>query len=278
MTMQVALLALCVSILAWPAPRRGEVRLRGLIDARRLAGPVASWQRRRIVAVPSRGAAITGGVVVGLAASVWRGPFVGLAAGAVAALVSVCVTRTATRRIAAMRDRDLSAALRLLRAELDVGSSGVSALAAAAAVAGAHRPAFDACAQAARDGVDPLAAMSSAAGPVAPELIRAMQAWSLADALGIPLADVVARVDEDVQARRSQARVVASALAGPRSSAALLAGLPVLGILLGTAMQAHPLSVLFDTPGGRLLLCAGVLLDVAGVAWTGRLIVSAECS
>ena len=276
--MTVALLALGLSVLAWPAPRRGELRLRGLIDANRLAGPVASLRRRRILAVPSRGAAITGGGVAGLAASAWRGPVVGLAAGAATALVAVSVARAATRRIAAMQDRDLSIALRLLRAELDVGSSGGSALRAAAVVAGDHRPAFDACAQAARDGDDPLAAMSRVGGHIAPELTRVVQAWSLADALGVPLADVLARVDEDVQARRAQARVVASALAGPRSSAALLAGLPVLGILLGTAMQAHPLGILFDTPGGRLLLCVGVLLDVAGVVWTGRLIVSAERS
>jgi tight adherence protein B len=273
--MTVALVALAVSILAWPAPRLGELRLRRLIEMARLARPASSLRSRRRVVMPSRAIGVAGAVLAGAAATAWRGPIVGIAASTAAGLVSLCIARAAARRAALARDRDLSAALRLLRAELDVGSAGPTALSAAAGVAGAHRPVLEAGARAARDGDDLLDAMTAMSARVPAELVRVAQAWQLAGVLGVPLADLLARVDDDVQARRTQARVVASALAGPRSSAALLAGLPVLGVLLGVAMQAHPLGMLFETTGGQLLLCAGVLLDAAGVVWTERLVGSA---
>jgi tight adherence protein B len=275
----VALIAFAVSILAWPTPHRGELRLRRLIDLARLAQPAASLRSRRRVVMSSRAIGVAGALLAGAAATAWRGPVVGVAASTAAGLVSLCIARAAARRSALAHDRDLSAALRLLRAELDVGSSGPTALSAAARVAGVHRPVLDACARAARDGDDLLAATTDVAARVPAELVRVAQAWHLADVLGVPLADLLARVDDDVQARRTQARVVASAaLAGPRSSAALLAGLPVLGILLGVAMQAHPLAMLFGTTSGQLLLCAGVLLDATGVVWTERLVTSAARS
>ena len=274
--MTITLLALGISALVWPVARPGERRMRALIETARLVRPATSPRRRAGITVPAGRVGFVMGVGSGVVAAMWRGPVVGIAACAAAGLVSACMARAAARRAAVRHDRDLSGALRLLRAELDAGSSGQAALSAAAAVAGAHQPAFEACARAARDGDDLLVAVDGR--PVQAELVTLAQAWQLADGLGVPLADVLGRVDEDVQARRSQARVVASALAGPRSSAALLAGLPVLGILLGTAMGARPLGVLFDAPSGRLLLCVGVLLDVAGVVWTDRLIRSAERS
>ena len=273
--MTIALFSLAIALLAWPAQRPFERRLIGLIGAERLAVPpsrvpLRRWRR----VIPSRLAICVAALALGGLSTPWRGPLVGVTVAAVAALGLSCGARAARRAVSRSGDRDLSAALRLLRAELDVGSSGAVALAAAAAVAGAHRRVFEAAAAAAADGGDVVAAVSAA--DAAPELIVIARAWHLATTLGLPLAGVLARVDDDVQSRRDQARVVASALAGPRSSAALLAGLPVLGIVLGLAMGAQPLHVLLDTGGGRMLLCAGVLLDAAGVLWTARLISSAE--
>lgn len=275
--MTAALLALALAVLAWPAPRSLDRRLRGLVDAARLAAPRASsgprWWRRMAgsrwsVAAPSAG--------IGLLCAVWRGPVVGLAGAGAAALVLAGMLRARRRASARSRDRELSAGLRMVRAELEVGSSGVAALTAAAAVSGPHAAAFTAAATAVADGSDVVVAVSAAGGD--PELIVLGQAWQLAATLGLPVADVLARVDDDVRARREQARVVASALAGPRSSAALLAGLPVLGVVLGLAMGAQPLHVLFDTRAGPFLLLAGCLLDAAGVLWTARLIHAAERS
>jgi tight adherence protein B len=275
--MPAALVALAVAVVAWPVPRPVELRLRGLVHADRLAAPGTSapalWWRRL---ARSRGLTVAVVLGPGSAGAAWRGPIVGVTCAGAAALVLAGVVRAAGRAVARSRDRDLSAALRMVRAELDVGSSGGAALTAAATVAGVHATAFAAAATAVADGSDVVAAVSAVGGD--PELIVIAQAWQLAATLGLPVADVLARVDDDVQARREQTRAVASALAGPRSSAALLAGLPVLGVVLGLAMGARPLQVLFDTRAGPLLLLAGCVLDAAGVLWTARLIRSAEQS
>jgi len=277
--MTLALLAVAVAVLVWPAPSRADLRLRRLVDAARLAGAAAPAQRgRRLPAIPPRWAGLLVAVATSSAAFMWRGRAVAIAAGVAAAVVTASVSRAAARRDALARDHDLSAALRLLRGELDVGSRPEPALLAAASVAGAHQSAFEAGARAVRDGTDIVAAMSggTSRSRPAPELAVIAQAWALAEVTGAPLADVLGRVDDDVQARRAQVRAVASALAGPRSSAALLAALPVLGVVLGTAMGGRPLAVLFDSAGGQWLLCAGVMLDVAGLLWTSRLVSSAE--
>jgi len=277
--MTLALLAVAVAVLVWPATRRADLRLRRLVDAARLAGAAAPAQRgRRLPAIPPRWAGLLVAVATSSAAFMWRGRAVAIAAGVAAAVVTASVSRAAARRDALARDHDLSAALRLLRGELDVGSRPEPALLAAASVAGAHQSAFEAGARAVRDGTDIVAAMSggTSRSRPAPELAVIAQAWALAEVTGAPLADVLGRVDDDVQARRAQVRAVASALAGPRSSAALLAALPVLGVVLGTAMGGRPLAVLFDSAGGQWLLCAGVMLDVAGLLWTSRLVTSAE--
>jgi tight adherence protein B len=274
----IALVAVAAALAAWPGRRPAELRLRELTATSRLAGPAGSPRRRYLrVAVPSRGWQLGMAVAAAVLAALWHGIAVGVAAAAVTAACLSGTLRAVRRAQAQARDRDLSAALRVLRAELDVGSSGPVALRAAASVAGGYRPVFDACARAVADGDDVVAA-ASCGGAGAHDMVMIAQTWQLAAALGVPIAGVLARVDDDVQARRAQRRAVAAALAGPRSSSALLGGLPVLGVGLGVAMGARPLHILFDTAAGRLILCTGVLLDVAGVAWTTRLISSAERS
>ncbi|WP_425266650.1 type II secretion system F family protein, partial [Amycolatopsis thailandensis] len=63
-------------------------------------------------------------------------------------------------------------------------------------------------------------------------------------------------------------------MAGPRASAAVLAVLPLVCLLLGEAMGASPLGVLTGTGAGQLLLVLGSGLIWAGTAWcralTGR--------
>jgi len=48
------------------------------------------------------------------------------------------------------------------------------------------------------------------------------------------------------------------------------------GWLLGTAMGARPLALLFGPPAGQALLGAGVLLDALGLMWTARLVARAS--
>jgi tight adherence protein B len=73
------------------------------------------------------------------------------------------------------------------------------------------------------------------------------------------------RFAADVQAR----------LAGPRATAAVLAGLPLLGLALGQAVGGAPVRVLGQTGVGQLLLVLGSCLACAGVLWSARLVAGA---
>ena len=65
------------------------------------------------------------------------------------------------------------------------------------------------------------------------------------------------------------------ALAGARTTATLLAGLPLVGAALGFLMGANVVAVLLGTPIGRLSLVVGVTAWVVGRRWTRRLVASA---
>ena len=92
---------------------------------------------------------------------------------------------------------------------------------------------------------------------------------------GASLAAVLARLAAMAADERPRRDEVALALAGPRSSALLLAALPALGVLAGAGLGASPLPFLLHRPAGRLCFLLGVGLDVLGAWWVGRLAASA---
>jgi tight adherence protein B len=96
-------------------------------------------------------------------------------------------------------------------------------------------------------------------------------AWTVAQRSGAGLAEVVSRVSGVVRDDAEQRRQVDVALGTSRSTARLLAGLPVMGIVLGTGIDADPVSVLFGTVSGAWCLAAGIALASAGVLWVERL-------
>lgn len=162
-----------------------------------------------------------------------------------------------------------------LSGELRAGRSPAAALGTAADVAvGPTGRVLRAAAAAAVVGSDPSGRLSEPAGGTAcPQLLRGLAAcWSVCASQGAGLAAAVERLEaaeRDLQDRR---RAVATELAGPRATARLLAILPVLGLLLATALGAAPLAFLLGTGLGRACLVLGVGLDVAGVVWTARLV------
>ncbi|GLZ40979.1 type II secretion system F family protein [Actinokineospora sp. NBRC 105648] len=161
---------------------------------------------------------------------------------------------------------NLAEALRSLVAELAAGSHPVDA---------AERVAADAdptsgrllrsIASAVRLGGEPEITSTGTAGR------QLVKAWRLATRHGLPLADVLDAVSRDLDQRVRFGRQVQARMAGPRASGAVLAAMPVLGVALGEAMGARPLSTLAGTPAGQVLLAAGVTLICAGVVWTARL-------
>jgi tight adherence protein B len=155
-------------------------------------------------------------------------------------------------------------ALRTMVAELRSGAHPVTAAEAAAEVVPAVSPDLRALAAAARlDG--------ELRAPALPELAAA---WTLGRRYGLPMADVLDAARRDAEAGLAHVRRMRAKLAGPRASAAVLTGLPVLCVLLGQAMGAAPLPVLTESASGQLLLVLGSILLWAGTAWcralTGR--------
>ena len=199
---------------------------------------------------------LAGGAVLGAAAAI---------ACSTGAHVALSALRGRARRL---RAAQLLTALRLLAAELNAGGQPSAAFQAAAEASPHHQTAFEAAAGACRRGDEPQFDDAALAGLA--------HAWRVATVTGAPVAAVVSRVADDLAGQAEQYRSATSALAGARSSAVLLAGLPVLGLLLGAAMQARPLAVLFGSPSGRLLCLIGIALDALGVLWTERLTTRAE--
>ena len=212
--------------------------------------------------------AILGCMAAGFAVLAWAGPILAAATGIGSATVARLVLVALRTRAARRRAAELTSAVRLIAAELESGSRPSAAFTAAAQASGIWCAEFTSAAAACHAGHDP---------PLDGAELRGLgQAWRVAARAGAPLAAVVRRVADDLGARVEQRQAVTAAVAGARSSAALLAGLPLLGLLLGAAMQAHPLDVLVATRAGQLVCLLGVSLDAAGVLWTQRLAAAAE--
>ncbi|WP_159624530.1 hypothetical protein [Actinomyces sp. zg296] len=99
----------------------------------------------------------------------------------------------------------------------------------------------------------------------------AVAACRLTRALGSPLAGVLESVAEGVsEAGRARASRQ-SALSGPRTTARLLAGLPLVALALGALVGAHPEDLLLGGSWGSALGLAGIGLMVVGHRLTRRL-------
>ncbi|MGN6607226.1 MAG: type II secretion system F family protein [Jatrophihabitans sp.] len=218
-----------------------------------LASPRA---RRRVVAA------------TGVVSSVALGAL-GVAATAVGGMVLTLAGDRVAQRRDERRRRDELAAVRLLAAELAAGASLGVALDAAGEVDAGRRELWSAAAARARAGDDVAEVLLAAGGPTVAAVGHAIR---VAAATGAPLAAVLGRIAVGLTLAEQRRAAVATAVAAPRASALLLAGLPVLGLGLGAAMGARPWVFLVHGGAGRLVCCAGVLLDVAGVLWMRRVL------
>lgn len=101
-------------------------------------------------------------------------------------------------------------------------------------------------------------------------------AWDVARRSGAGLADVVSKITATVRADAGRRRQVDAALGGARSTARLFAVLPLLGIALGSGLDADPLGVLTRSPAGAWCLLLGTVLACVGLIWVERLATGAE--
>ncbi len=100
---------------------------------------------------------------------------------------------------------------------------------------------------------------------------RLASAWQFAARTGAPLAELLERLDTELADREKVRRRALAQTAGTTATAVLLALLPAAGLGLGYAIGADPLHVLLHTAIGAACAAATLLLQVAGVLWTGRL-------
>jgi tight adherence protein B len=163
----------------------------------------------------------------------------------------------------------LRSAIEVVAAELDAGSRPEAAFRAAQETVPACAQDLQVLVVAAGGGQPPEA-------PPSGDMSAVWRAWIVGSTSGAALADVLRRAGADLAARAEQHRRVAAALAGPTASAGIVAGLPLLGLALGAGLGVHPVSVLFGSPGGRATAALGLIFDLAGVAWTRRILRAAR--
>lgn len=175
--------------------------------------------------------------------------------------------------------RTESAALRdgldIVAGELRAGAHPVAAFdAAGTEVGGVVGDWLRVVAARGRLGADVAAGLRSvAAQSVLPESWgRLAVCWQLAQSHGLAIATLMRAAQHDIVERdRFRARVDAG-LAGARTTAAVLAGMPVLGIALGQLIGADPLTFLFSGGSGGLLLVIGITLSCVGLYWSDRIV------
>jgi tight adherence protein B len=238
----VALLAAAVALVRPPSPVAARLRvLRRRRGVRRLTLPAT----RIGVVLPAAGGAATLAAFsrFGFGTAV---PVLPAAAGAVAAATAAAVlSRGAAERGRRRLAGRLVESVGMLAADLRAGQQPTEALAALeGGPAARHRT----------------------VGAV----------WAVSERSGAPAAAVLDRVEQDLRAREAQHREIAAQLAGARSTAGLLAILPALGIGLGAATGARPLTVLLGEARGQLALLLGVALEALGVLWTARIVSAAQ--
>ncbi len=253
------LLSLAMVVLPPPRRRTGQ-RLR------------TAWADGLPAVAGSPAAPALVGIVVAGVVSVASTVLVAVLAGGCALLgARAAIGRSAGHR----EERRLSGlleALGALVAELRSGRT-VEAASAGAARSCPDEGAAEALVRALRAPDLPLPPLTG--GAFADAVERIASAVRLSGRTGCSLAAVLAAVEDDVRARLRHARELRTAVAGPRASAALLAGLPLLGLAMGGGIGADPWRVLTTTGTGQVLLVLGVALEVVGLAWTARLVQSA---
>ena len=264
-----AALMILIAVLALIPPRG-----RGL---HRLAA--ASTPTRR----PSRGGAafarsakrrlqiVAAAVIIALAVGLSLGLQLVVSALAVGAIVAVITTqRSASRHraLATQRRTQIIEACDVLSADLTAGRPPAEALEGAATICPDLTPA----ATAARLGGDVPAVLDLATESPGAESLKSLSAaWQVAEESGASLAATTERLSATLRSNEAIRRQITTNLAGARTTARLLAILPLFGTTLGYALGADPLTFLTTTPPGYLCLALGLALAIIGLHWTNHL-------
>ena len=197
-----------------------------------------------------------------------------LAVAIVGATASLRYRRRRRMRHAVEEGGTLEAALEVLVGELRVGSHPVQAFCVAAdETVGAVAVSLRAVAARARLGADVAAGLRAAARSSAlpTHWDRLAVCWQLANDHGLAITTLIRTAQRDIVERQRFSARVTSGMAGARATAAILAGLPLLGVLLGQLIGARPLDFLLSGHAGGWLLVVGLTLACGGLLWSDRI-------
>lgn len=183
--------------------------------------------------------------------------------GAGVGLVRAERTRASRRRAREQAAQRTEEYVLMLSVELSAGRAPAEALAAATPV-GPQQVAQAAGSYAL--GGDPVPALRAAAArPGCEALGQVAAAWQLAIATGAPLADVLRRTTQAVRDDLATDREVAEQLAPVRATGRVLAGLPLMGVVVGSGLGVNVPALLLLTAWGQASLVAALALVACGL-------------
>jgi tight adherence protein B len=189
------------------------------------------------------------------------GPGVAVAVGLVGATAWWATRDARRRRRQREREAAVAEAVGVLVAELRAGSTAVQALQVAASAAPSD---LAVAARVAQLGGDPAPALR--ASPVATTHSLAV-AWQVSTASGAPLSRALTGVQAEVRAAAATRREVEEQLGPVRSTARVLAALPVAGLALGASLGVDPADAYVHSVVGQVAMPVGALLACAGHVW-----------
>jgi tight adherence protein B len=191
-----------------------------------------------------------------------------LACSVILALIASQRRQHRRRKAAAARRATIIEALDVLSADLTAGRPPIDALEGAASIS----PDLEVAHAAAKLGADvPTALDRAAESPGATGLHALAAAWRVSEESGAAFAALTERLADSLRADAATHRQTEASLANARSSARILAALPLFGTTLGYSLGADPLTFLTTTPAGYLCLAIGLALTTAGLHWTTHL-------
>ena len=95
--------------------------------------------------------------------------------------------------------------------------------------------------------------------------------WQLAADHGLAMSVLMHAARRDIVERQRFSGQVQSAMAGARATAAVLASLPVLSVVMGQLIGARPIAFLLGGRLGGCLLVVGLTLVCGGLLWSDRI-------
>jgi tight adherence protein B len=210
-----------------------------------------------------------------LAVSIVLLPLTTVFAGAIfAGTMSLRYRRRRRCGRAIAESQELETAIDVLVGELRVGAHPASAFAVAAEeTAGPVASACRAVAARARLGADVTTGLRGVAETSAlpAHWGRLAVCWQLAADQGLAMSTLMQAAQLDIVERQRFSAQVRSGMAGARATAAILASLPVLSVLMGELIGARPVAFLLGGWLGGVLLVVGLTFVCGGLLWSDHI-------